>query len=1105
MKKLYLLLTAFLLADLISYAQISLTSGVYSQNFNTLALSGTSSVLPAGWLFSETGTNANATYNSGTGSSNTGDTYSFGLSADPDRAFGGLLSGSLTPTIGAGFTNNTGSVIESLTISYTGEQWRLGTLARPDQIDFQYSLNATSLSSGTWVDVNQLDFTGPTTTGTVGLLNGNSAPNRTAINFTITGISIPNGSTFYIRWTDFNATSADDGLAVDDFSLDFGSAGPDVLPPTIATLTPPDNGTGISASSTASIVFSEPVQKGTSGTITVKDATDNTVQTIDITTAAVTVSGNTASFDLTLSTATAYYIQISAAAFEDLADNDFGGISDNSSWNFTTNSIINTLLNANFNNCTSSLSDGFTQFSATGTITWLCTTFGRDANNPPSGSAANGVQINGFDNGLQSNVTNEDWLISPALNLTATTYPLLSFWSRTKYNGDPLQLKISTDYPGSGDPRNFTWTDLNGRFPAQTTDVWTVSSNINLSSYKQPIVYIAFVYNSSDEDGARWTLDDVRIDNSSTPPPPSTTIGTTDIQFSYTASGATGDKSFIFTGNDITTDVSMTVNGSFLLSKDGNSFSSALNYTIAEANNIPKTVFVRFAPGQNGQNFSDSVIINTSGVTSKVYVKGSSIDPATTLEVVNWNIEWFGSTSNGPGNDAQQEQNVLTVMQNVNADLYALTEIVSEARLASVVNALPGYAYVISNYGSHTNPNSPSPIPLADAQKLAFVYKTSVFSNVSTTALLSLGINSLADVSSTSYNNWASGRFPYMLTADVTLDGVTKTVRFVLVHAKANTSPTTTSYNRRKAGADELYALFNSTYGTDNIIMLGDYNDDLDFTITDGINPPTTSYISFTGDASNYGFPTLPLSLAGKKSTVSYNDVIDHVIYSNEVAPFYMNSTAGILTDAASMVSNYASTTSDHYPVFSRYRFAAAGPLPVTLEYFSAQKQSKAVQLSWSTASETNSKEFIIERSGNGRDFSALKKVMAAGNSSQTNSYRVIDDKPLTGNNFYRLRMMDADGQSTLSRIIKVVFDKGILVTFSPNPAQNRLVINVLQANEPVTVQLIDAHGKTIRQRVSPAGTNQPVIMDVSALAKGLYILKMITPQTIQTEKVVIE
>ncbi|MFN5020282.1 MAG: hypothetical protein ACK5GP_01400, partial [bacterium] len=62
-------------------AQFALTTSPYAQNFNTLAKAGASSVLPSGWLLLETGTNANANYTAGTGSSNSGDTYSFGIDA----------------------------------------------------------------------------------------------------------------------------------------------------------------------------------------------------------------------------------------------------------------------------------------------------------------------------------------------------------------------------------------------------------------------------------------------------------------------------------------------------------------------------------------------------------------------------------------------------------------------------------------------------------------------------------------------------------------------------------------------------------------------------------------------------------------------------------------------------------------------------------------------------------------------------------------------------------------------------------------------------------------------------------------------------------------
>jgi len=196
----------------------------YTQDFNTLANTGTTNaVLPTGWALNESGTSAraNGQYAASNGSDNAGDVYSFGSTGSTERAFGTLFSGTLTPLIGASFVNNAGGTLLALAISYTGEQWRLGLDNRnaADRLDFQYSLDATSLTTGTWIDINALDFNSPTTTGILNTLDGNAAANRAAIAATITGLSIANGATFWIRWTDFNIADADDGLAVDDFSL----------------------------------------------------------------------------------------------------------------------------------------------------------------------------------------------------------------------------------------------------------------------------------------------------------------------------------------------------------------------------------------------------------------------------------------------------------------------------------------------------------------------------------------------------------------------------------------------------------------------------------------------------------------------------------------------------------------------------------------------------------------------------------------------------------------------------------------------------------------------------------------------------------------------
>ncbi|MET0392940.1 MAG: choice-of-anchor J domain-containing protein [Chitinophagaceae bacterium] len=892
----------------------------YSQNFNTLAVSGTGNAWTdnstiAGWYASRT------TYNAGDGSSNAGALYSFGTGTATDRALGSVGSGSTTTVYyGARFTNNTGGPITALKVTYTGEQWRNGGNASAQTVNFAYQsgTTVTSLSTGSWTNVSGLNFTSPVTGTTAAALNGNLAgTNAAMVSYTITGLNIPAGNEIMIRWEDIDHSGSDHGLGVDDFTIEANPV--DLAAPVITSLSPANGTTNVSTNVAASVVFNETVQKGT-GNIVVKKTSDNSVvQTIDVTTAAVTVSGNTVSFSLSgLPVNTGLYITIDNGAIKDMSGNSFAGITNNSTWAFTTGTVFYT---ADFNTCTSALTDGFTQYSEVGAIVWACTTFGRDPA-APAGTTAypNAVQINGFAGG--TNVPNVDWLISPSFNLTGTTYPLLSFWSRTAFNGLPLHLKVSTDYV-SGNPALATWTDINGKFPAQTSNVWTLSSNINLSAFKQSNVHFAFVYTSSDDEGARWTVDDVSISNSPVPPPPSLTVSATDIQFGFAAAGNSADKALIVTGNDLTGDITLTASPGFTLATSaGGPFTSSVTLTQATANNVPVTVYVRFSPAQNNQDFTGTITASTAGVSNMtVNLKGTSIDPVNTLEIVNWNIEWFGHLSMGPTNETQQQQNVKTIMQNIGADLYGLVEVVDESKLAAIVSQMPGYSYVICNYGSHTNTNESGFTPLGEAQKEAFVYKTSIFSNISTSALLSQGINSTADLNNPAYNYFASGRFPYMMKADVTLNGNTQTVRFVLIHAKANTSPTTTSYNRRKAGADTLQYTLNNLYPNDKIILLGDFNDDLDVTITDGIIPNTTSYSAFTTDNTHFFAPTLALSLAGKKSTVSYNDVIDHVMISDEMRCAYMPASANILTDVTSLVSNYGSTTTDHYPVFTRYSF----------------------------------------------------------------------------------------------------------------------------------------------------------------------------------------
>jgi hypothetical protein len=214
------------LAGVATHGQtVSLVSGgvAYTQNFDTLSNatgSTTNTLSLTGWYVTESGFGSrdNELYAVDAGGSTTGDTYSYGAIGSTERALGSLRSGTLVPTFGAAFSNNTGLTITDLAISYTGEQWRLGTAGRTDRLGLQYSLDASSLGTGTWINLDSLDFVTPATT-TAGAKDGNAATNRVALSSAVSGLSVADGSTLWLRWIDYDATGGDDGLAVDDFSL----------------------------------------------------------------------------------------------------------------------------------------------------------------------------------------------------------------------------------------------------------------------------------------------------------------------------------------------------------------------------------------------------------------------------------------------------------------------------------------------------------------------------------------------------------------------------------------------------------------------------------------------------------------------------------------------------------------------------------------------------------------------------------------------------------------------------------------------------------------------------------------------------------------------
>jgi endonuclease I len=208
----------------------------YTQDFNSLDITTTASTnLPTGWSIFETGTNADQKYIGDNGGSNSGNTFSYGTTSTTERSLGGLQSGSLAPTFGVKFQNNSGATITSITVAYTGEQWRRGVInGVKDTLDFQYGINNADLATGPWTNVDALDFLTPNTAAAAGALDGNATANKTAISFTISSLNIAPGDFFFLRFVDKNIAGNDDGLGIDDMTVSFnGTALPPCVIPTV--------------------------------------------------------------------------------------------------------------------------------------------------------------------------------------------------------------------------------------------------------------------------------------------------------------------------------------------------------------------------------------------------------------------------------------------------------------------------------------------------------------------------------------------------------------------------------------------------------------------------------------------------------------------------------------------------------------------------------------------------------------------------------------------------------------------------------------------------------------------------------------------------------
>lgn len=139
--------------------------------------------------------------------------------------------------------------------------------------------------------------------------------------------------------------------------------------------------------------------------------------------------------------------------------------------------------------------------------------------------------------------------------------------------------------------------------------------------------------------------------------------------------------------------------------------------------------------------------------------------------------------------------------------------------------------------------------------------------------------------------------------------------------------------------------------------------------------------------------------------------------------------------------------------------------LPVTLTAYSAVVSGSQVEISWTTAQEENNRYFVLERSANGQQFTAIDTIAAAGQSGEGASYSYTDDKASAGVNFYRLVQIDLDNNTTYFNVLEV--DLTLANSFfriSPNPTRGPVYLEMANAmTGTLHVCLSDVQGRVLR------------------------------------------
>ena len=291
----------------------------------------------------------------------------------------------------------------------------------------------------------------------------------------------------------------------------------------------------------------------------------------------------------------------------------------------------------------------------------------------------------------------------------------------------------------------------------------------------------------------------------------------------------------------------------------------------------------------------------SKNIEAQVPIVGDSMQ----LEIANWNLNWLGKIGYGPSNEKLQQANIIDVIDKSKIDIWTFCEVSNNFVFDSMMQQLPEYAYTICNY-----------LP---EQKTAIIYKKTLFKLIKSEL-----------IGTQQKDSFSTLRFPFQVCLKPMVPMGIDTLFLIAIHLKANigtSSELLSAYNSRTRSGQWLKMYLNQQHSKHFCMVLGDWNDDIDESIYNGLPSPFAPMLDL---GFNYTFLTKIFSDAHIGTTTAYPEAIDHQLISNTLKSYYLpNSTK--LFALNQFIPNYSSSTSDHYPVYSSfYRHASKAKYKTT-------------------------------------------------------------------------------------------------------------------------------------------------------------------------------